>query len=762
MSGKVPSRVRIARTQRNTPKYAGKMNQEGLMNCGFGRNRVLCQKIKSRTATAPATVPAPAPAGPTYVSSNVPTANPDIIYITFSENIVAGGTVTATDFTINGTFVTTPTIIAAGIETVTGKIAIELSLLLHNTDTLTITFNKTTSTFGNAAGGQVASFGPETVTNNVISPPGAPTALTATVPAQDSNTYGGGGGVSLSWTEPLNNGGSTILSYEYQVTENGTPGGWLTFNPNIRASTGIVPNLTFGSTFTFKVRALNTFFPGVESSASNSVVPSVTVPAKPHLVVMSAGTATGPNQGVKLTYFSPTDGGQTITDYQYQQSTAGGPFGLWTALDITGAASGSVCFDMITGLTNGTTYTYKVRASNDGGTSWSTISDNATRILAPTPIPTNTAFFEAIDDWLGTVAEKLAVTTLYGSIEDWNTALITDMSSAFENGRNTHQGLTLDSQTFNDDISGWDTWQVDDMSGMFSGCNLFNNNGNSNINLWNTGGVSDMSYMFIQCSVFNQPIGWWVVQNVLDMSYMFRSATNFNQEISRWELASVTDMSYMFKSATNFNNGTGTFLAWGLTSVLTLESMFEGAINFNQTLIWTINAQCNTFKSMFKEANSFNGTLEWNQANAGAPNLSAEEMFYGASSFTGLGLPGWQTTGLVGRLGNLKKMFNNAAAFNQDLSGWRFVGITGVPTNFNTNGLNEIFHGATALATNNVTYGDGGTPGTPTALTWKDTADYVYGLRLVAGYTDIPLFYENGDDYDGSASTATQFPKITA
>ena len=53
MSGKVPSRVRIARTQRNTPKYAGNMNREGLISCGFGRNKVMCQKIKSRTAPAP-------------------------------------------------------------------------------------------------------------------------------------------------------------------------------------------------------------------------------------------------------------------------------------------------------------------------------------------------------------------------------------------------------------------------------------------------------------------------------------------------------------------------------------------------------------------------------------------------------------------------------------------------------------------------------------------------------------------------------------
>lgn len=58
MSGKVPSRVRIARTQRNTPKYAGNMNKEGLISCGFGRNKVMCQKIKSRTAAAAATAAA--------------------------------------------------------------------------------------------------------------------------------------------------------------------------------------------------------------------------------------------------------------------------------------------------------------------------------------------------------------------------------------------------------------------------------------------------------------------------------------------------------------------------------------------------------------------------------------------------------------------------------------------------------------------------------------------------------------------------------
>lgn len=67
MSGKIPSRVRITRIQRNTPKYAGNMNQEGLISCGFGRNRVMCQKIKSRTAPPQKQDAASAPAPPAAI-----------------------------------------------------------------------------------------------------------------------------------------------------------------------------------------------------------------------------------------------------------------------------------------------------------------------------------------------------------------------------------------------------------------------------------------------------------------------------------------------------------------------------------------------------------------------------------------------------------------------------------------------------------------------------------------------------------------------
>ena len=49
MSGKIPSRVRITKIQRNTPSKAGRWGLQGLETCAR-RNKVLCQYVKRRTA----------------------------------------------------------------------------------------------------------------------------------------------------------------------------------------------------------------------------------------------------------------------------------------------------------------------------------------------------------------------------------------------------------------------------------------------------------------------------------------------------------------------------------------------------------------------------------------------------------------------------------------------------------------------------------------------------------------------------------------
>ena len=402
------------------------------------------------------------------------------------------------------------------------------------------------------------------------------------------------------------------------------------------------------------------------------------------LVTSVTGIVTDPltqptDASVKLAWTAPVNTGSApITDY------------LVSADDVTYVSIGSVNTEAtvdflalsITVPVPPATQTFYIKAkNNDGGISPS-VSVTLTGFTpgAFTNAGGLTALKAAIDGYLGTPQEKEAVLKAYYNIQNWDVGDITDMANAFENGRAGTTGFgVLDSTTFNEDIGGWNTI------------------------------------------------------NVTNMSSMFKGAEAFNRNISSWDVGNVQEM----------------------------ESMFDGASSFNQDLTWEMGPNLNSLLNMFKDATSFNGTLTWTQS-SGSQAINCTQMFFGATDFTGLGLPGWQGTGgnnnLVRRIGDLEGMFKNAEAFNQDLSNWRFAGTGGNAINLGANGMNSIFHGATALASGTLTYG--GT-GTPDALSWKDAADFVYGLRVAAGTDPIPNFYENGDGYNATVpSTATQFPQI--
>jgi len=80
--------------------------------------------------------------------------------------------------------------------------------------------------------------------------------------------------------------------------------------------------------------------------------------------------ATGGNKEVLLSWMAPADdGGASIVRYEYRQKSRNGPFGGWQIItDRPGEDSHvNTRRHLVTGLRNGTTYTFELRAVNDNG-----------------------------------------------------------------------------------------------------------------------------------------------------------------------------------------------------------------------------------------------------------------------------------------------------------------------------------------------------------------------------------------------------------
>ena len=176
---------------------------------------------------------------------------------------------------------------------------------------------------------------------------------TAAVPNASASisAVAGNASATVTWSPATANG--SAIAY-YTVTS--TPAGG-TCTTSITSC--VIPSLTNGTAYTFRVVATNLVGSGTSSVASNAVTPATPAPNAPTNVIATAG-----NAKVTVKWDAATTSGTAVTGYTVQLSHTVGTGSVSTSCVTTTARS--CVFSM---LINGATYTATVQAINASGTS---------------------------------------------------------------------------------------------------------------------------------------------------------------------------------------------------------------------------------------------------------------------------------------------------------------------------------------------------------------------------------------------------------
>ena len=290
-------------------------------------------KVRAANSASPSVTPATVPGAPTSLSATVSDQRVDLMWTAPASN--GGATILRYEYELDFSGTWTSTGGTATSTTVTG---------LTNGQFYTFRVRAL-----NRVGAGLASSSQSATPTATVVAPDAPFGLSATPGNQQ---------VMLSWVQP--SGGAALPHYEYELDLSDT---WISTGSTAPSTT--VMGLTNDQSYTFRVRALNSA--GASgASGSQSATPTTTVPEAPESLSFTRGDGQ-----VTLRWRAPAnDGGEPITHYEYEQDGSG----TWIS------TGGTATSTTVTGLNNGQTYTFRVRAVN-------ALGNGAVVTLQATPSP---------------------------------------------------------------------------------------------------------------------------------------------------------------------------------------------------------------------------------------------------------------------------------------------------------------------------------------------------------------------------------------
>ncbi len=212
--------------------------------------------------------------------------------------------------------------------------------------TVTGLTNGTPYTFSVTATNAVGT-GPASARSAVVTPATRPGAPAVGQPVRGDRS------AVVRWTAPTATGGSPVTGYEVRAYKGTTPVRTVAAGP--RATSLTVTGLANGTSYTFTVIATNAVGPGSASARSTAVTPAT----RPGAPVVGRPTAGNGSAAVRWAAPSAT-GGAPVTGYTVRAHRG-------TTLVRTVAAGPRATGLTVTGLTNGTPYTFTVTATNAVG-----------------------------------------------------------------------------------------------------------------------------------------------------------------------------------------------------------------------------------------------------------------------------------------------------------------------------------------------------------------------------------------------------------